>query len=163
LQRRLLAAIARRTAAHIHFAFSPDRCGVWTRLVRRLRSQGVSTSWDFGWDPALLRRIGFIDLAGEVDVLFINEIEAALYARTRPTCPTHPTCLARPAMKIAVIGGAGVRTPLLVEGLTNSDLPIDEIALYDVDRGRLETIGAVAERMAAKGRVTRCASLREAI
>jgi 6-phospho-beta-glucosidase len=66
-------------------------------------------------------------------------------------------------MKIAVIGGAGVRTPLLVEGLTNSDLPIDEIALYDVDRGRLETIGAVAERMAAKGRVTRCASPGEAI
>jgi len=66
-------------------------------------------------------------------------------------------------MKISVIGGAGVRTPLLVEGLTNSDLPIDEIALYDIDRGHLETIGAVAERMAAKGRVTRCASPSEAI
>ncbi len=66
-------------------------------------------------------------------------------------------------MKIAVIGGAGVRTPLLVEGLTNSDLPIDEIALYDVDRDRLEIIGTVAARMAAKGRVTRCASPGEAI
>ena len=28
-------------------------------------------------------------------------------------------------MKIAVIGGAGVRTPLHVNGLTDSDLPID--------------------------------------
>jgi sugar/nucleoside kinase (ribokinase family) len=88
LQRRLLAAIARRPAAHVHFAFSPDRCGVWTRLVRRLRSQGVSTSWDLGWDPALPRRSGFTDLAGEVDVLFMNEIEAALYARARRSART---------------------------------------------------------------------------
>ena len=57
-------------------------------------------------------------------------------------------------MKIAVIGGAGVRTPLLVGGLTASDLPIEQIALYDVDRTRLATIGAVAGRMASKGRVT---------
>ena len=88
LQRRLPAAIARRPAAPVHFAFSPDRCSVWTRLVRRLRSQGVSTSWDFGWDPALLRRSGFIDLAGEVDVVFMNEIEAALYARARRNART---------------------------------------------------------------------------
>ena len=83
LQRRLPAAIARSPAAHVHFAFSPDRCGVWTPLVRRLRARGVSTSWDFGWDPALPRRRGFTALAGEVDVLFMNEVEAALYARAR--------------------------------------------------------------------------------
>jgi 6-phospho-beta-glucosidase len=47
-------------------------------------------------------------------------------------------------VKIAVIGGAGVRTPLLVNGLTRSDLPIDEIALFDIDAGRLATIGALA-------------------
>jgi 6-phospho-beta-glucosidase len=51
-------------------------------------------------------------------------------------------------MKIAVVGGAGVRTPLLVRGLTDSDLPIDEIALFDIDQDRLPIIGAVAERMA---------------
>ena len=51
-------------------------------------------------------------------------------------------------MKIAVVGGAGVRTPLLARGLTDSDLPIDEIALYDIDQDRLPIIGAVAERMA---------------
>ena len=45
----------------------------------------------------------------------------ATYA-TYATYPTHPT---HPAMKIAVVGGAGVRTPLLVEGLTGSDLPIE--------------------------------------
>ena len=66
-------------------------------------------------------------------------------------------------MKIAVIGGAGVRTPLLVGGLTGSDLPIDEIALYDVDQDRLSTIGGVAARMAAQGRVVLSASLDECV
>ena len=66
-------------------------------------------------------------------------------------------------MKVAVIGGAGVRTPLLVGGLTSSDLPIEHIALYDVDQARLATIGGVAQRMAAKGRVTLCASVAECV
>jgi 6-phospho-beta-glucosidase len=66
-------------------------------------------------------------------------------------------------MKIAVIGGAGVRTPLLVSGLTDSDLPIDEVALYDVDRERLSMIGGVAERMAARGRVRLCQSITECV
>jgi 6-phospho-beta-glucosidase len=56
-------------------------------------------------------------------------------------------------MKIAVIGGGGVRTPLLVSGLTASDLPIDEIALYDIDEDRLTAIAGVAARMAARSRV----------
>jgi 6-phospho-beta-glucosidase len=66
-------------------------------------------------------------------------------------------------VKVAVIGGAGVRTPLLVGGLTESDLPIEQIALYDVDQARLATIGMVAQRMAAKGRVTLCGSVAECI
>lgn len=51
-------------------------------------------------------------------------------------------------MKIAIIGGAGVRVPLLVNGLVRSDLPIDEIALFDIDRERQETIAALASRFA---------------
>ena len=66
-------------------------------------------------------------------------------------------------MKIAVIGGAGVRTPLLVGGLTGSDLPIDEIALYDIDQDRLATIGAVATRMAVQGRIVFSASLTDCV
>jgi 6-phospho-beta-glucosidase len=70
-------------------------------------------------------------------------------------------------MKIAVIGGAGVRTPLLVSGLTSSELPIDEIALYDLDQTRLSVIGPVAERMAGggewRGRVRLCRSCAEAV
>jgi 6-phospho-beta-glucosidase len=70
-------------------------------------------------------------------------------------------------MKIAVIGGAGVRTPLLVSGLTASDLPIAEIALFDLDQTRLSIIGPVAERMACadgwRGRVRLCRSFAEAV
>jgi 6-phospho-beta-glucosidase len=66
-------------------------------------------------------------------------------------------------VKIAVIGGAGVRTPLLVGGLTASDLPIDEIALYDIDQARLAIIGDVARRMAARGRVSLCRSVAECV
>ena len=47
-------------------------------------------------------------------------------------------------MKIAVIGGASARTPLLVNGLAHSNLPIDEIALFDPDEDRLRIIASVA-------------------
>ena len=59
-------------------------------------------------------------------------------------------------MKIAVIGGAGVRTPLLVRGLVGSDLPIREIALYDPDASRLTTISALASRLAGNVTLVTC-------
>jgi len=55
-------------------------------------------------------------------------------------------------MKIAVIGGAGVRTPLLANALAQSDLPVDEIALFDVDRDRLQIIGSLAQTYTPKVR-----------
>ena len=51
-------------------------------------------------------------------------------------------------MKIAIIGGAGVRVPLLANGLTTSDVPIDEIALFDIDWERLAIIGSLASQFA---------------
>jgi 6-phospho-beta-glucosidase len=66
-------------------------------------------------------------------------------------------------MKIAVIGGAGVRTPLLVHGLTHSDLPIDEVALFDADRRRLPIVGGIASAMSAGARVATCASVAECV
>jgi 6-phospho-beta-glucosidase len=62
-------------------------------------------------------------------------------------------------MKIAVIGGAGIRTPLLIHGLAQSDLPLEEVALYDTDQGRLAVIGPLAAQMARGIRVRTCASL----
>jgi 6-phospho-beta-glucosidase len=47
--------------------------------------------------------------------------------------------------KITIIGGGGVRTPLLVHGLIEAEeqLNVQEIALYDIDRERLELIGGL--------------------
>ena len=49
-------------------------------------------------------------------------------------------------MKIAIIGGAGVRVPLLVRGLVHSDLGITDVALFDPDEGRLRIIADLARR-----------------
>jgi len=64
-------------------------------------------------------------------------------------------------MKIGIIGGAGVRTPLLAAGLAGSDLPLAEIALYDPARERLAQIAALADRMAGGVAVRPCASVAE--
>jgi 6-phospho-beta-glucosidase len=66
-------------------------------------------------------------------------------------------------VKIAVIGGAGVRTPLLVNGLTQSELPIREIALFDIDERRLDAIGGVARRFAHDASIVLCGTSAEAI
>jgi 6-phospho-beta-glucosidase len=51
--------------------------------------------------------------------------------------------------KIAVIGGGSTYTPELVDGLVRRTdrLPVDELALLDVDRERLEVVGGLAGRM----------------
>src|ERR1043165_3762611 len=55
-------------------------------------------------------------------------------------------------MKIALIGAAGVRTPLLVHGLAGAgeNLRIDELAFWDTDAERLKAITKVAEAMAKR-------------
>ena len=83
LQPRLPAAIARQRAAHVHFAFSPDNCARWMRIVERLRARGATTSWDFGWNPSLRSQTGFGRLVGSLDFLFVNESESTMYARSR--------------------------------------------------------------------------------
>jgi 6-phospho-beta-glucosidase len=66
-------------------------------------------------------------------------------------------------MKIAVIGGAGVRTPLLSAGLAGSDLPLDELTLYDPDRERLAVIAPLADRMAEGVAVAACDTVEECV
>jgi sugar/nucleoside kinase (ribokinase family) len=83
LEARLPAAIAHRPARHVHLAFAPRHCARWTRIVERLRAKGVTTSWDFGWNPALRAAAGFSALVGAADFIFVNEAEAAMYSRTR--------------------------------------------------------------------------------
>lgn len=51
-------------------------------------------------------------------------------------------------MKLAIIGGAGVRVPLLVGGFARSALKVDRIDLYDIDQARLGIVAGLAQRMA---------------
>jgi 6-phospho-beta-glucosidase len=55
-------------------------------------------------------------------------------------------------VKVAVVGGGSTYTPELVEGFVRRDdrLPVDELVLLDIDRGRLDVVGALADRMMRK-------------
>jgi 6-phospho-beta-glucosidase len=66
-------------------------------------------------------------------------------------------------MRIAVIGGAGVRTPLLAAGLGGSDLPLEELLLYDTDRERLAVIAPLADRLAEGVAVRSCESVEQCV
>jgi 6-phospho-beta-glucosidase len=52
-------------------------------------------------------------------------------------------------LKLAVIGGGSTYTPELVDGFARraARVPVDEIALLDIDRERLAIVGGLAERM----------------
>lgn len=66
-------------------------------------------------------------------------------------------------LKIAVIGGAGVRVPLLVGGLSRSELAVDRISLYDIDRERQQVIAKLASQMAGQVTVDVAATPQDAI
>jgi 6-phospho-beta-glucosidase len=57
-------------------------------------------------------------------------------------------------VKLAIIGGAGVRVPLLVNGLIGRGLPFTEIALFDPNRARLDVIARLAAARAGRASVT---------
>jgi 6-phospho-beta-glucosidase len=52
-------------------------------------------------------------------------------------------------VKVAVVGAGSTYTPELVEGFVRriERFPVDELALLDVDRGRLDVVGGLAGRM----------------
>ena len=66
-------------------------------------------------------------------------------------------------MKLAIIGGGGARTPLLVNGLIRSDLPIREIALFDPDGHRLELMAGLARTRAGTVALTTAQTAARAI
>jgi 6-phospho-beta-glucosidase len=72
-------------------------------------------------------------------------------------------------VKVAVVGAGSTYTPELVEGfVTRGDrLPVDELALLDIDPERLGIVGALAERMMRRagfaGRLVQTVDRREAL
>jgi len=59
-------------------------------------------------------------------------------------------------MKITILGGAGVRTPLIVQSILKRQerLEITELSLMDIDQERLELVGRLIDGLADKGRAT---------
>jgi sugar/nucleoside kinase (ribokinase family) len=70
-------------AQHVHFALSPTRWPPFSKLVGSLKKQRVSTSWDLGWHPEAARLAGFRRLYSQLDLVFLNEMEALRYSRER--------------------------------------------------------------------------------
>src|SRR5512143_2238489 len=72
-------------------------------------------------------------------------------------------------VKVAVVGAGSTYTPELVEGfVTRGDrLPVDELALLDIDPERLGIVGALAGRMMRRagwsGRLVQTGDRREAL
>ena len=66
------------------------------------------------------------------------------------------------AIKIALIGGGGVRTPLLIHGLAESGVDISGLALYDTDLRRAGVMAGLGQSLAGFP-VTTCGRLEDAV
>jgi 6-phospho-beta-glucosidase len=71
--------------------------------------------------------------------------------------------------KVTIIGGGGIRTPLLIHGLAQAQqqLNLHEVALYDIDRERLSIVAAlareVAQQLGGEFRLTTSDKLEDAV
>lgn len=65
-----------RGARHVHFAFPFRRPGPWLYVLDDLRSRGVTTSADIGWNPDVLKSKYLPRVLRRLDLFFPNESEA---------------------------------------------------------------------------------------
>lgn len=107
LEGRLARAIPRARANHVHLCFYPHNCARWTAIVSRLRKQGITTSWDFGWNEPLTNDRGLTDLIDALDFVFVNEHEARLYTGSTTLEQSVPEWRRRKAITIVKLGEAG--------------------------------------------------------
>ncbi len=109
LERRLMQALRRARATHVHLALCPRDCIGWARLVDSLRARGITTSADFGWNEDLARTKGFTQLVDALDFVFLNDLEATRYAKAKTL--THALTFWRGRKSIAILkeGAKGSR------------------------------------------------------
>jgi sugar/nucleoside kinase (ribokinase family) len=81
LPNRIRRLLPRARGRHVHLAFYPRPCRPWIAVIDELRRRGITSSWDFGWNPRLVRDPQFRTLAESVDCLFMNRDEALMYSR----------------------------------------------------------------------------------
>jgi ribokinase len=109
LEPRLLEALPAMAARHVHLALTPRDLGAWTRMVRRLKKQGLSVSWDFGWSETLALHPDLPALMDALDLVFVNELEAPLYARVNALDDAYPPLRERRCTVIVKLGSLGSR------------------------------------------------------
>ena len=133
LEQRLASLFARRLKVegrrlHVHFCFYPHDCGYWTRVASKLRTRGITTSWDFGWNEPLSNDRGLIDLIDALDFVFVNEHEARLYTGEQSIEASLPHWRRRKAITIIKIGEDGA-----VWVAPNKDLHVEAPKVKVVD------------------------------
>lgn len=98
---------AGRKRTHVHLCFYPHDCPYWSRVVTRLRTRGITTSWDFGWNEPLSNDRGLVELIDALDFVFVNEHEARLYTGQETLEAAIAEWRRRRAITIVKIGEAG--------------------------------------------------------
>jgi sugar/nucleoside kinase (ribokinase family) len=93
----------------VHLAFHPRPCRPWIAAVESLRRRGITSSWDFGWNPGLARDPHFRALAASVDYLFLNRDEALLYSRQRQLGRALARWRRFPRLVVVKLGAGGSR------------------------------------------------------
>lgn len=102
---RRLKAVGRRL--HVHFCFYPHNCAQWSRILAQLRTRGITTSWDFGWNEPLTNDRGLADLVDALDFVFVNEHEARLYTGEDTLAAAIAAWRERRTITIIKLGEAG--------------------------------------------------------
>ncbi len=109
LEPRLLRALTSATATHVHLALCPKNLAAWTTLVTRLRRRGLTVSWDFGWNVSLAADESLPALMAALDLVFLNELEAPLYAQTAALDDAYPRLRTPRSNVVVKLGDEGSR------------------------------------------------------
>lgn len=107
IEHRLAGVLALTRATHVHLAFRPGNCARWAERLAPLRRRGITLSGDFGWNEALAADPGLTALFDVLDVVFVNEREAKLYAGVTRFPSALPWWHARKAVVVIKRGPAG--------------------------------------------------------
>jgi sugar/nucleoside kinase (ribokinase family) len=77
--------------------------------VAALRKRGITSSWDFGWNDVLAQDAGLQSLIDVLDIVFVNEREAALYAGAPDLETALPFWKSRRPIVVIKLGADGCR------------------------------------------------------
>ena len=106
---RTLGALTPATATHLHLALCPVDLDAWRRLVTRLQRRGLTVSWDFGWNEGLAAHEALPALMDAVDLVFLNELEAPLYAHATSLDDAYPRLRTARSNVVVKLGALGSR------------------------------------------------------